>query len=55
MLMTETYEWKQEAAKAFELIDVLPTFVMVKRGKEIDRVVGAKKVELQMKTEKHRN
>ncbi|KAL9421315.1 hypothetical protein AB3S75_038811 [Citrus x aurantiifolia] len=48
-------DWLPEAAKAFDLIDVLPTFVLVKRGKEIDRVVGAKKDELQMKTEKRRN
>ncbi|XP_044489401.1 thioredoxin H7-like [Mangifera indica] len=41
--------------KEFELIDVVPTMVFVKKGKEIDRLVGAKKEELQMKIEQHRN
>lgn len=46
---------KQEAVRAFdEPVDVMPTFIMAKRGKEIDRVVGAKKEELKTKTEKHR-
>ncbi|XP_031275511.1 thioredoxin H7-like [Pistacia vera] len=41
-------------AREFELIDVVPTMAFVKKGKEIDRVVGAKKEEVQMKIEKHR-
>ncbi|KAJ4711243.1 Thioredoxin [Melia azedarach] len=45
----------KEAVRAFdEPVDVMPTFIMAKRGKEIDRVVGAKKEELKTKTEKHR-
>ncbi|KAL5806624.1 hypothetical protein ACOSQ4_029357 [Xanthoceras sorbifolium] len=32
----------------------MPTFVLVKRGKEMDRVVGAKKDELEKKIQKHR-
>lgn len=32
----------------------MPTFVLVKGGKEVDRVVGAKKDELLKKIKKHR-
>lgn len=32
----------------------MPTFVLVKKGQEVDRIVGAKKEELQKKIEKHR-
>ena len=32
----------------------MPTFVLLKQGKEVDRVVGAKKDELEKKVEKHR-
>lgn len=32
----------------------MPTFVLVKNGKEVDRVVGAKKDELEKKIEKHK-
>ncbi|XP_027350483.1 thioredoxin H2 [Abrus precatorius] len=35
-------------------VQAMPTFVLTKRGKEIDRVVGAKKDELEKKIEKHR-
>ncbi|XP_059670276.1 thioredoxin H2 [Cornus florida] len=35
-------------------VQAMPTFVLIKRGKEIDRVVGAKKDELEKKIEKHR-
>ncbi|XP_044492049.1 thioredoxin H7-like isoform X2 [Mangifera indica] len=42
-------------SREFEQIDVLPTMVFVKKGKETDRVVGAKKEEVQMKIEKHRS
>ncbi|XP_041008385.1 thioredoxin H2-like [Juglans microcarpa x Juglans regia] len=34
-------------------VQAMPTFVLVKKGKEVDRVVGAKKDELQKKIEKH--
>ncbi|XP_044492714.1 thioredoxin H7-like [Mangifera indica] len=46
---------KPAVAKEFELIDVLPTVVFVKKGKEIDRAVGAKKEDAQKKIEKQRN
>ncbi|KAL5742273.1 hypothetical protein ACOSP7_029005 [Xanthoceras sorbifolium] len=42
-----------DVAKEFE-VQATPTFVLVKRGKEVDRVVGAKKDELQKKIQKHR-
>lgn len=32
----------------------MPTFILIKRGKEVDKVVGAKKEDLQKKIEKHR-
>lgn len=35
-------------------VQAMPTFVLVKKGKEVDRVVGAKKEELEKKIEKHR-
>jgi thioredoxin 1 len=35
-------------------VQAMPTFVLVKNGKEVDRVVGAKKDELEKKIEKHR-
>lgn len=35
-------------------VQAMPTFVMMRQGKEIDRVVGAKKDELEKKIQKHR-
>ncbi|KDP45467.1 hypothetical protein JCGZ_09716 [Jatropha curcas] len=35
-------------------VQAMPTFVLVKKGKEVDRIVGARKDELQRKIEKHR-
>ena len=43
----------QDVAQEFQ-VQAMPTFVLVKGGKEIDRVVGAKKDELERKVEKHR-
>ncbi|CAL5386078.1 unnamed protein product [Camellia sinensis] len=34
-------------------VEAMPTFVLVKQGKEVDKVVGAKKDELEKKVEKH--
>ncbi|KAL5742267.1 hypothetical protein ACOSP7_028999 [Xanthoceras sorbifolium] len=42
-----------DVAKEFE-VQAMPTFVLVKGGKEVDRVVGAKKDELEKKIQKHR-
>ncbi|KAK0575179.1 hypothetical protein LWI29_035124 [Acer saccharum] len=42
-----------EIAKEFA-IEAMPTFILVKKGKEVDRLVGAKKDDLQKKIEKHR-
>ncbi|KAB1670334.1 hypothetical protein ERO13_D04G050400v2 [Gossypium hirsutum] len=33
----------------------MPTFVLLKKGKEVDRVVGAQKNDLEKKIEKHRD
>lgn len=35
-------------------VQTMPTFILLKRGKEVDRVVGAKKEDLKKKIEKHR-
>uniref|UniRef100_A0A5B7BQM3 Putative thioredoxin H2 n=1 Tax=Davidia involucrata TaxID=16924 RepID=A0A5B7BQM3_DAVIN len=35
-------------------VQAMPTFVLLKQGKELDRVVGAKKDELEKKIQKHR-
>uniref|UniRef100_A0A5B7CBE5 Putative thioredoxin H2 n=1 Tax=Davidia involucrata TaxID=16924 RepID=A0A5B7CBE5_DAVIN len=35
-------------------VQAMPTFVLIKQGKEVDRVVGAKKDELEKKIQKHR-
>lgn len=43
----------QDVAREFQ-VQAMPTFVLVKKGKEIDRVVGAKKDELERKVEKNR-
>ncbi|GAB4832165.1 Cytoplasmic thioredoxin isoenzyme 2 [Ancistrocladus abbreviatus] len=36
-------------------VRAMPTFVLLKQGNEVDRVVGAKKDELEKKIEKHRS
>ena len=43
----------QDVAQEFQ-VQAMPTFVLVKNGKEVDRVVGAKKDELEKKIEKHK-
>ncbi|GAB4839921.1 hypothetical protein Ancab_020631 [Ancistrocladus abbreviatus] len=35
-------------------VQAMPTFLFIKMGKEVDKVTGAKKQELQQKIEKHR-
>ncbi|OMO79163.1 Proton-dependent oligopeptide transporter family [Corchorus capsularis] len=35
-------------------VQAMPTFVLLKRGKEVDRVVGAQKNELEKKVDKHK-
>nr|GEW54626.1 thioredoxin H2 [Tanacetum cinerariifolium] len=42
-----------EVAKDFE-VQAMPTFVLVKKGKERERIVGVKKDELHRMIEKHR-
>lgn len=44
---------KQDVAQEFG-VQAMPTFILMKKGKEIDKVVGAKKEDLQTKIEKHR-
>ncbi|KAA8529480.1 hypothetical protein F0562_033721 [Nyssa sinensis] len=42
-----------DVAQEYE-VQAMPTFTLMKKGKEIDKVVGVKKEELQTKIEKHR-
>ncbi|VVB09297.1 unnamed protein product [Arabis nemorensis] len=42
-----------DVAKEFN-VTAMPTFVLVKRGKEVERIIGAKKDELENKVSKHR-
>ncbi|KAL0285499.1 UNVERIFIED_CONTAM: Thioredoxin H2 [Sesamum angustifolium] len=35
-------------------VQAMPTFLMLKQGKEVERVIGAKKDELEQKIRKHR-
>ena len=42
-----------EVAQAFG-VEAMPTFVLLKKGKEVDRVIGAQKDELEKKVEKYR-
>ncbi|KAL6513848.1 hypothetical protein OROHE_019304 [Orobanche hederae] len=35
-------------------VRVMPTFILIKKGKEVDKVVGTNKGDLQRKIEKHR-
>ncbi|PQQ06743.1 thioredoxin H2 [Prunus yedoensis var. nudiflora] len=43
-----------EVAQEFA-VQAMPTFVLLKKGKEVDRVIGAKKDELEKKIQKHRS
>jgi len=55
MVSRLSYNWYvfQDVAGTYRAI-TLPAFVFVKRGEEIDRVVGAKPDELVKKIEQHR-
>jgi len=48
------YKWKQEVAQAFQ-VQTMPTFILIKKGKQVEKVVGAKKEELKKLIEKRRN
>ncbi|XWS34935.1 hypothetical protein CRYUN_Cryun21dG0080200 [Craigia yunnanensis] len=41
-----------DVAREFN-VEAMPTFVLVKKGKEVGRIVGARKAELQKMIEKH--
>ncbi|KAI3452799.1 hypothetical protein Pfo_009462 [Paulownia fortunei] len=43
----------EDVAKEFG-VQAMPTFILLKRGKEVDKVVGAKKEDLRKKIENHR-
>ncbi|PKI41285.1 hypothetical protein CRG98_038306 [Punica granatum] len=45
---------KLDVAKTFG-VEAMPTFLLIKNGIVVDKVVGAKKDELQKKIELHRN
>ncbi|KAG6396537.1 hypothetical protein SASPL_142688 [Salvia splendens] len=42
-----------DVAQEFE-VQTMPTFVLMKRGREVDKVVGAKKEDLRKKIDNHR-
>lgn len=44
----------QDVSQEFN-VDAMPTFVFLKQGKEVDRVVGARKDELEKKIARHRS
>ncbi|KAF7123285.1 hypothetical protein RHSIM_Rhsim12G0056900 [Rhododendron simsii] len=44
----------QDVAPKFG-VQVMPTFILVKKGKVVDKITGARKEELQNKIEKHRD
>ena len=44
---------KKDVAQKFE-VQAMPTFVFVKKGEEVDRVVGADNDDLEKKIEKYR-
>lgn len=35
-------------------VQAMPTYLLMKKGNQVDKVVGAKKADLEMKIEKHR-
>ncbi|GAV81661.1 Thioredoxin domain-containing protein [Cephalotus follicularis] len=41
-----------DVAREFQ-VNVMPTFILIKNGKEVERIVGTKSDELQNKIEKH--
>lgn len=43
---------KQNVAQEYG-VQAMPTFILIKRGKVVDKVTGAKKDELQRKIEKY--
>ena len=45
---------KQGVSQEFQ-VHAMPTFILIKKGKVVDKVVGAKKEELQKLIEKHLN
>lgn len=45
--------WLQNISRQFG-IQTMPTFLFMKKGKQVDKVVGARKEDFQKKVEKHR-
>ncbi|OIW17018.1 hypothetical protein TanjilG_21137 [Lupinus angustifolius] len=43
-----------EVAQAFQ-VQAMPTFILIKKGKVVEKVMGPKRAELQKLIEKHRN
>lgn len=44
--------YEQDVSNEFE-VQAMPTFILMKRGKEVDKVVGAQGDDLRKKIEKH--
>lgn len=48
------FKKKKEVAQEFG-VQAMPTFVLLKKGKEVDRVIGARKDELEKKIQKYQS
>lgn len=54
MTMMVCLELRRQAVAQEFGVQAMPTFVLLKQGKELERVIGAKKDELEKKILKHR-
>lgn len=52
-ILISEINWKQKVAEEYG-VQAMPTFVLIKKGKVVDKVVGADKDGLKKKIEKHR-
>lgn len=48
------FNCKQDVTQEYQ-VQAMPTFILMKKGEVVDKVVGAKKDELTMLIEKHKN
>jgi thioredoxin 1 len=53
MIVVTRFKCKQSVAREFA-VEAMPTFIFIKKGEVVDKLVGATKEGLQKKIEKHR-
>lgn len=53
VLIIRDEQCEQDVAEEYG-VQAMPTFILIKKGKQVDKVVGTKKDDLQNKIEKHR-